>query len=152
MIATRNNTDVARENGAIESQLAELRLPTVAGLWQPFTERADREGWPSARLLAALAELGLAERARRRIQRHLMEARLPPGKTLDCFAFAAEPMVSRAHVSALASGDGWLDKGANILLFGPSGSGKSHLAAALGHTLVDNGYRVLFTRTTDLVQ
>jgi len=81
-----------------------------------------------------------------------MEARLPPGKTLDGFDFAAVPMVSRAHVSALASGDGWLDKGANILLFGPSGSGKSHLGAALGHALVENGHRVLFTRTTDLVQ
>ncbi|MBN9564424.1 MAG: ATP-binding protein, partial [Alphaproteobacteria bacterium] len=132
--------------------LRELRLPTVAGLWQQFTERADREGWPSARLLAALAELELAERAQRRIQRHLLEARLPPGKTLDSFDFATVPMVSRAHVTALASGDAWLDKGSNILLFGPSGSGKSHLGAALGHALVENGYRVLFTRTTDLVQ
>ena len=132
--------------------LAELRLPTVAGLWRQFTERADREGWPSARLLAALAELELAERARRRIQRHLVEARLPPGKTLDSFDFSAVPMVSRAQVAALASGDAWLENGSNILLFGPSGSGKSHLGAALGHALVENGYRVLFTRTTDLVQ
>ena len=65
--------------------LQELRLPTVAKLWQTFTERADREGWPSARLLATLAEFELAERARRRIQRHLVEARLPPGKTLGSF-------------------------------------------------------------------
>jgi DNA replication protein DnaC len=132
--------------------LAELRLPTVGSLWQQFTERADRDGWPSARLLATLAELELAERAQRRVQRHLLEARLPPGKTLDSFDFSAVPMVSRAHVTALASGDGWLDKGSNILLFGPSGSGKSHLGAALGNALVENGYRVLFTRTTDLVQ
>ncbi|MEA2729428.1 MAG: hypothetical protein QOF70_3903 [Acetobacteraceae bacterium] len=132
--------------------LHELRLPTVAKLWQAFTERADREGWPSARLLATLAELELAERAQRRIQRHLLEARLPPGKTLGSFDFAAVPMVSHAHVTALASGDAWLKKGANILLFGPSGSGKSHLGAALGHALIENGYRVLFTRTTDLVQ
>jgi len=132
--------------------LTELRLPTFAGLWQSFTERADREGWPSARLLAALAELELAERAQRRIQRHLLEAHLPPGKTLDSFEFTAVPMVSRAHITALASGDGWLDKGSNILLFGPSGSGKSHLGAAIGHALVENGYRVLFTRTTELVQ
>ena len=53
---------------------------------------------------------------------------------------------------ALASGDAWLEKGANILLFGPPGGGKSHLSAALGLTLVENGWRVLFTRTTDLVQ
>lgn len=132
--------------------LHELRLPTIAAMWQQFTDRADREGWPAARLLATLAELELADRARRRIQRHLVEARLPPGKTLDSFNFAAVPMVSRAHVTAIAAGDAWLDRGANILLFGPSGSGKSHLAAALGHALVEKGYRVLFTRATDLVQ
>lgn len=130
----------------------ELRLPTIAALWPSFTERADREAWPAARLLATLAELELAERAQRRIQRHLIESRLPPGKTLDSFDFTAVPMLSHAHVSALASGDSWIDKGGTILLFGPSGSGKSHLAAALGHALVENGYRVLFTRTTDLVQ
>jgi DNA replication protein DnaC len=132
--------------------LQELRLPTVAAMWQQFTARADREAWPAARLLATLAELELADRARRRIQRHLVEARLPPGKTLDSLDFAAIPMVSRAHVAALATGDAWLDGGSNILLFGPSGSGKSHLAAAIGHALVENGYRVLFVRATDLVQ
>jgi DNA replication protein DnaC len=61
-------------------------------------------------------------------------------------------MLSRAHVAALATGDGWIDRGGTILLFGPSGSGKSHLSAAFGHALIENGYRVLFTRTTDLVQ
>jgi DNA replication protein DnaC len=132
--------------------LQELRLPTVAALWPQFTERADREGWPAAKLLATLAELELGERARRRIQRHLAEARLLPGKTLDNFDFAAVPMLGKAHVTALAAGEGWLDKGTNILLFGPSGCGKSHLGAAIGHALVENGHRVLFTRTTDLVQ
>ncbi|HEY2620297.1 MAG TPA: IS21-like element helper ATPase IstB [Acetobacteraceae bacterium] len=146
------NDSVTVDTARLPLLLGELRLPTVGKLWQAFTERADREGWPSARLLATLAELELAERAQRRIQRHLLEARLPSGKTLDSFDFASVPMVSHAHVTALASGDAWLNKGANILLFGPSGSGKSHLAAALGHALVENGYRVLFTRTTELVQ
>ena len=132
--------------------LRELRLPTIAAMWQSFTERADREGWPAARLLATLTELELAERDQRRIQRHLLEARLPAGKTLDSFDFTAVPMLSRAHVAALATGDGWIDRGGTLLLFGPSGSGKSHLSAAFGHALIENGYRVLFTRTTDLVQ
>jgi energy-coupling factor transporter ATP-binding protein EcfA2 len=61
-------------------------------------------------------------------------------------------MLSRAHVMALATGDGWIDRGGTILLFGRSGSGKSHLSAAFGHALIENGYRVLFTRATDLVQ
>ncbi len=82
----------------------------------------------------------------------MVEARLPSGKTLDTLDFAALPMLSRAHITALVSGDGWINSGGTVLLFGPSGSGKSHLAAAFGHALVENGYRVLFTRTTDLVQ
>ena len=61
-------------------------------------------------------------------------------------------MISKAQVMALAAGDSWLDKGANLLMFGPPGGGKSHLGAALGLALVENGWRVLFTRTTDLVQ
>jgi len=61
-------------------------------------------------------------------------------------------MVSRAHVNALAAGDRWLDQGANVILIGSPGGGKSHLSAAIGLALVENGFRVLYARTTDLVQ
>ena len=104
--------------------LHELRLPAIARLWSEFADRTDKEGWPAARFLAALAELEIAERGRRRIVRHLAEA----------------------------AGDAWLDKASNLLCFGPPGAGKSHLASAIGGALVENGYRVLFTRTTDIVQ
>ena len=132
--------------------LNELRLPAIKVVWPDFAATADKEGWPAARFLAALAEHEMAERARRRIERHLNEARLPPGKTLDTFDFDAVPMISKAQVMALAAGDTWLEKGANLLMFGPPGGGKSHLGAALGLALVENGWRVLFARTTDLVQ
>jgi hypothetical protein len=62
------------------------------------------------------------------------------------------PNVSKAQVMALAEGTEWLDRGANVLLFGPPGVGKSHLVCALGHALIDAGRRVLFTRCCDLVQ
>jgi DNA replication protein DnaC len=132
--------------------LNELRLPAIKALWPGFAEQADKEGWSAARLLSALVEHELAERDRRRIERHLAQARLLPGKTLESFDFAAVPMLSRAHVSAITAGDSWIGKGNNILLFGPPGVGKSHLGSAIGLTLVQNGYRVLFSRTTDLVQ
>jgi DNA replication protein DnaC len=132
--------------------LQELRLPAIARLWPEFAERADKEGWPAARLLSALAELELAERGRRRVSRHLAEAHLPPSKTLDSFDFSVVPMLSKARVMALAAGDTWLDKASNLLLFGPPGAGKSHCASAIGRALVENGFRVLFTRTTDIVQ
>jgi DNA replication protein DnaC len=132
--------------------LNELRLPAIKHLWPEFTKRSDKEGWPASRLLMALAEHEVAERDRRRIERHLGEAKLLPEKTLDNFDFAAVPMISKAQVSALCAGDGWLEKGANLLLFGPPGGGKSHLASAIGLSLVEKGWRVLFTRTSDLVQ
>jgi DNA replication protein DnaC len=136
----------------VELLLAELRLPAVKQIWASLAAQSDKEGWPAARFLAALAEHEMAERSRRRIERHLAEARLPPGKTIDAFDFDAVPVISKAQVMALAAGDAWLHQGANLLLFGPPGGGKSHLAAALGFALVENGWRVLFTRTTDLVQ
>ncbi|MBV8192255.1 MAG: IS21-like element helper ATPase IstB, partial [Alphaproteobacteria bacterium] len=141
-------TDAAR----VELLLGELRLPTVKLVWAELVAQADKEGWPAARFLASLAEHEMAERGRRRIERHLAEARLPPGKTLDTFDFDTVPMVSKAQIMALAAGDSWLEKGANLIMFGPPGGGKSHLAAALGFALVENGWRVLFARTTDLVQ
>jgi DNA replication protein DnaC len=143
-----NPLDAAR----IELLLSELRLPAIKLMWPKLAEQSDKEGWPAARFLAALAELEIAERGRRRIERHFAEARLPVGKTLSSFDFEVVPMVSKAQVMAMTAGDSWLEKGANLLLFGPPGAGKSHLAAAIGSALVDKGWRVLFMRTSDLVQ
>jgi len=143
---------IAVETARLPLLLHELRLPAIARLWSQFAERADTESWPAARFLSALAELELAERGQRRIARNLAEAHLLPGKTLDNFDFSVVPMLSKARVMALAAGDSWLGQATNLLLFGPPGSGKSHVAAAIGRALVENGYRVLFMRTTDLVQ
>src|SRR5688572_4881665 len=148
MTGTTNTVDAAR----VELLLTELRLPGVKAIWPKLAAQSDKEGWPAARFLAALAEHEAADRTRRRIERHMAEARLPAGKTLATFDFDSVPMVSRAQVMALAAGDVWLKTGANLLMFGPPGGGKSHLSAALGLALVENGWRVLFTRTTDLVQ
>jgi len=148
MTIKTNTVDTAR----VELLLNELRLPGVKAIWPKLAAQSDKEGWPAARFLAALAEHEAADRGRRRIERHLAEARLPAGKTLATFDFETVPMISKAQVMALASGDVWLKTGANVLLFGPPGGGKSHLAAALGLALVEQGWRVLFARTTDLVQ
>src|SRR5271157_1639707 len=136
----------------IDLLLSELRLPGIKLIWTALAATADKEGWPAARFLAALAEQEMVERNRRRFERHLEEARLLPGKTIDTFDFEAVPMISKAQVKALAGRDAWLENGANLLCFGPPGGGKSHLAAALGLALIEKGWRVLFTRTTDLVQ
>jgi DNA replication protein DnaC len=146
------SNSVSADGARLDLMLTELRLPAIKSMWASIADQSDKEGWPAARLLAVLAEHEMAERSRRRIERHLAEARLPIGKTFDNFDFEVVPIVSKAQVMALASGDGWIDNGANLLLFGPPGAGKSHLASAIGFALVENGRRVLFTRTSDLVQ
>ena len=100
-------TDIAR----LPLLCTELRLPSVGHLWPAITEQADRDGWPAARTLAALFEHEVAERAQRRTRRHLAEARLPVGKTLDTFDFTAVPMISKARIAALAQGDTWTCNG-----------------------------------------
>ena len=132
--------------------LTELRLPTIKRMWPEVAERANRESWPAERLLALLFEHEMAERETRRLARHRAESNLPPDKQLSTFAFEEIPTLSKAHTLALLEGDAWIEQGSNLLLFGPSGVGKTHLVAAIGHALIDRGWRVLFTRTGDLVQ
>lgn len=94
----------------------------------------------------------MAERAKRRIERHRVESQLDATKTLASFEFADLPMLSKAYVMALASGDAWLDKGATILVFGPPGLGKGDIGCGIGQALIDAGHRVLYSRTSELVQ
>ncbi|MHB1176631.1 MAG: IS21-like element helper ATPase IstB [Sulfuriferula sp.] len=143
---------VVSAGGRLEMMLGDLRLPTIKRLAADVCAQSDREGWPGHRLLEALLEHELAEREARRIDRHRHESGLSPDKRLSSFDFAAVPSVSKAQVTALAEATEWIERGANVLLFGPPGVGKSHLVCALGHALIDAGRRVLFTRCSDLVQ
>jgi DNA replication protein DnaC len=139
-------------NARLGLMLTELRLPTIKRLVADVCAQSDREGWPGQQLLEALLEHELAERQTRRLDRHRAESGLSPDKRLSNFDFAAVPSVSKAQVMALADSHEWLDRGDNVLAFGPPGVGKSHLLCGLGHALIDAGRRVLFTRCGDLVQ
>ena len=146
-----SGASIARD-GRLGLMLTELRLPTIKRLVGDLCTQSDREGWPGHRLLESLLEHEIAEREARRIERHRAESGLSPDKRLSSFDFNAVPCVSKAQVMALAEGTEWLERGANVLLFGPPGVGKSHLVCALGHALIDAGRRVLFTRCSELVQ
>jgi len=137
---------------ALPSFLTALRLPSIARNWKRITDTADRDGWPAARVLATLLELEVAERASRRIQRHRDQSELPAGKTFATFDFAAAPGVRKQHLLALGAGGDWINNGDNLLVLGQSGTGKSHAVCAICHAIIDAGRRVLFTRTTDMVQ
>lgn len=148
MASTRTAADAAR----LPLMLAELRLPTMRRLWADLAEQSNREGWPAERFLGVLLEQEVNERETRRLARARIDSHLPPDKSLASFDFDAVPAVSKAHVTALAEADGWLAQGHNLLAFGPPGVGKTHLIAGNGHALIDHGYKVLFVRTSDLVQ
>ena len=139
-------------DGRLGLMLSQLRLPTIKRVAADLCAQSDREGWTGQRLLEAVLEHELAEREIRRVDRHRAESQLSPDKRLSSFDFTAVPSVSKALVTALAEGHEWLDQGANILLFGPPGVGKSHLICGLGHALIEAGRRVLFARCSDIVQ
>jgi len=145
-------TLTAADAARVPIMLSELRLPTIKRLWSELAERSNREGWPAERFLGALLGHEMAERETRRLARARADSQLPPGKSLAEFDFAAVSMVSKAHVMALAEADTWIAQGHNLLAFGPPGAGKTHLIAGIGHALIDRGYRVLFMRTSELVQ
>lgn len=145
-------TSVTADAARLPLMLTELRLPTIKRLWEAMGAQSDREGWRAEKLLAALFEHEIAEREQRRLARHRLDANLAADKTLATFDFDQVPTVSKAHVAALAEGDAWIEQGANLLLFGPPGAGKSHLLTGISHALIDRGWRVLFMRTSDLVQ
>src|SRR5271170_6203524 len=105
------------------------------------TEFATRTRRSSETLL----EIEVAERASRRIQRHRDQSETPVGKTFASFDFTAAPELSKPHLLALGAGGDWIKNGDNLLVFGESGTGKSHALAAICHALIDAGKRVLFT-------
>lgn len=102
----------SQEPGRNALMLGKLCLPTIGRLWSEFAERSDKEGWPAGRFLGTMLQHEVAERAGRRLQRHRDESQLDASTTLASFEFAEVPMLSKAHVMALASGNSWIDKGA----------------------------------------
>lgn len=147
-----NATGINGSGAAVPIMLTELRLPTIKRLWADLAAQSNREGWSAERLLHTLLGHEMAERETRRLTRARADSGLPPGKSLAEFDFAAVPAVSKAHVMALAEADSWISQGHNLLAFGPPGTGKTHLLAGIGHALIDRGLKVLFVRTSELVQ
>lgn len=132
--------------------LKQLNLASMSSQWEEVALQAAQEKWDYPQYLTTLANCELASRHQKRIQRHLKESDLPPGKTLDTFDFASCKSVNAAQITALANNLDWVQQANNLVIFGPSGVGKTHLAAAIGCRLIEKGIRVLFTPTTSLVQ
>lgn len=138
-------------NNSLEMLLRELKLPTFLAHAQAVAIEAEREGWGFTRYLHTLAELEVEERRQRRIQRRRKESRLPASKTLTTLDRAPLPEPIRRQLPTLCEGH-FVDKAQNLLAFGLPGRGKTHLLCAVGHALIELGYRVLFSPAYQLVQ
>ncbi|MBS1124447.1 MAG: ATPase [Deltaproteobacteria bacterium] len=131
--------------------LRALKLPTIAQHAEEIAQLAEREGWTFVRYLHHLVELEVHERRRRRIERNLRSSELPSDKTLATLVRSRVPTKVAKQLPALCEG-AFVERGDNLLAFGLPGRGKTHLVCAIGHELIQRGYRVLFVATYALVQ
>ncbi len=134
----------------LKHHLKALRLPTILAECEKVAKQSAADNVDHLGFLLQLLELELIERDRKAAERRLKAARFPAPKTLDEFDFAARPSVNKPQLLDLVRGD-YLTKRENILLVGPSGTGKSHLATALGMAACAQGKRVRFWRVTELM-
>jgi DNA replication protein DnaC len=134
----------------LEHHLKALKLPTFLRDYASVGAVCAQErcGYPG--YLFRLAERELIDRERRATERRIKEARFAVQKTIDTFSFTAQPSINEALVRELLRGE-YLQKRENILLVGNPGTGKTHLATALGFAACTQGKRVRFTSTTGLV-
>jgi DNA replication protein DnaC len=134
----------------LKHHLKALRLPTVLAECEKVAGRCATENADHLSFLLQLCELELIEREHKAADRRLKAARFPATKTLDGFDFTARPSLNKPLVLDLVRGD-YLARRENILLVGPSGTGKTHMALALAIAACGQGRRVRFWRVTELI-
>ena len=134
----------------LKHHLKALKLPTMHAECEKIAQRCAADNADHLAFLLQLCELELIERERKAAERRLKMARFPAHKLLDEFDFQARPSINKPLVLELVKGE-YLDKRENILLVGPSGTGKSHLATSLGMAACAQGRKVRFFRITELI-
>jgi DNA replication protein DnaC len=127
-----------------------LELTTAADNLAAELERGVKENLSTAEVLAHLLEGEVETTKARRLKTRIQTAHLPRGKTLRNFDFDFQPHLDR-HAVAELSTLRFIEDRRNVILVGPPGVGKTHLATGLGVAAVDAGYRVHFTQASDLV-
>jgi len=130
--------------------LKQLKLPTVLREYDKVARECARDGIDHPRYLLRLIELELIDRERRTVERRIRAARFPASKSFDTFDFTAIPGLNKMLVLELARCE-YIQRRENIIALGNSGTGKTHVALALGLAACQRGFSVAFTTAASLV-
>jgi DNA replication protein DnaC len=141
---------MAKSRMLLEAHLKALRLPTFLREYDKLARRCAAEGLDFRDFLQQLCELELVDREQRATERRIKAAKFPVMKSLDTFDFLAIPSVNKKLVLELARCE-FIDRRENVLALGNSGTGKTHIALALGLAACQRGYRTRFTTAAALV-
>lgn len=134
----------------LKHHLKALKLPTMHSECEKVAARCARENVDHLGFLLQLCELERIDREKRAAERRLKDAKFPNPKTLESFDFAAQPSINKLLVTELMRGV-YLHQRESIILIGNAGTGKTHLATALGVQACGQGKKVRFWRVTELI-
>lgn len=134
----------------LKDLLRQLRLPTVAANYGKLAREAADSGQPYEEYLLALLEQEVSQRNVNRRKRRIREARFPLLHTLDAYDFSVMPALSKPKILELANCD-FIEKAENAVFVGAIGTGKTHLATAIGLTACEQGRRVRFFTAAGLI-
>lgn len=136
----------------VVSQARSLKMPGVARVLDELARQAREEHWGYEEFLHEVLSAEQSSRRESAIRHRLQEARFPEMKTLDTFDFkATDGAINAAQIAELARGE-WIGRADNVIFAGPIGTGKTHLAIALGIEAARQRRRVLFGRAADIVR
>jgi DNA replication protein DnaC len=136
----------------LQSSLRQLRLGGMAAVLETRLHQAQAEPMAPIDLLAMLVQDELTRRSDRLLDRRRQQARFRnPDKTLDNFDFQFNPKLNRSMVFDLATGR-FIDNREDALFLGPGGTGKSHLAQAIGQAAIQQGHKVMYRETHILLE
>ena len=138
------------DNEAMVAMLTRLKLTAIRDHLDSLLDEASRQDLTLREALAYLCQAEIARKDQRRITMGMSIARFPSVRTLEGFDFDAQPSLDPKQIRELATGR-WIANGDSLLLLGPPGVGKSHLAIALGRKAIEKGFSTLFVPATSLI-
>ncbi len=141
----------AARRAVMQEYLRSLKLPSVLRDYEDRARQAQDGQWDYEDYLRDLLDTEIRDREARTVQRRLKSARFPDHKTLEQIDWNALSGVSKPKLNELASCE-YIERGEDIILVGPIGTGKTHLGIALGIEAAKRRYRVLFCKVSDLVR